>query len=357
MDQQLKNSLFFLGRPLSPLYSSAMKTRTYLYRKGLFKQHRLKVPVISVGNLTMGGTGKTPFVIYLARLLKNKGFNPAVVSRGYRGKSSAAVNIVSDGCSVLLSPEEAGDEPVLIAEKIPSVVVATGKKRYHPATAAVENYQSDIILLDDGFQHLGLYRDLDLVLFDIDHFAGNSRVFPGGELREPVSALNRCDAFILTGHSDVNADRTAKIEELLLNKFPDKRVFAISRTFSGFYRYEFSPTSIHKTVSAGQNIPAKVFAFSGIAHPRRFYQMLEAYGVAISATRDFVDHHTYSKNDIAAICKEAAGKDCSALITTEKDIVKLNSSHQCSLPVFVPELAYAPNDNLSLFISDRLDQK
>ena len=357
MDQQLKNFLFVLGRPLSPLYSSLMKARAYLYRKHLFKQHRLSVPVVSVGNLTMGGTGKTPLVICLARTLKNHGYSPAVISRGYQGASKAAVNIVSDGERIKMSAEEAGDEPVLMANRLPSVVVLTGKKRYIPAAHAIEKYQSNLVVLDDGFQHLALSRDLDLVLFDIDHFAGNSRVFPGGELREPVSALNRCDAFILTGRTADNTDRAIKVEQILLDRFPDKRVFTVSREFSAFHRYDFNETVIQKTEIEQSQMSSSLCAFSGIANPQRFYRMLDTYGFDVATTRDFGDHHAYSPDDVAAICSQAATKDCSALITTEKDIVKFDVSHTFSLPVFVPVLDYSFDDDFIAFITECVKQK
>lgn len=354
MDQQLTNRLFFIGRPLSPLYSAIMKARAYLYKKRVFTQHRLSVPVISVGNLTMGGTGKTPLVISLTRMLKTHGYCPAVISRGYHGGAKAAVNIVSDGEHIKMSPEEAGDEPVLMANNLPATAVLTGKKRHLPATHAIEKYQANLIVIDDGFQHLSLSRDIDFVLFDIDHFAGNSRVFPGGELREPVSALNRCDAFILTGLTEDNSDRAVKVEEMLLDRFSEKRVFTVSRTFSAFHRYDFNDTRIQKTEIQQGQIPSNIFAFSGIANPQRFYQMLDTSGINITATRDFDDHHSYSTRDIVAISSQAAEHDCSALITTEKDMVKLTLPHTFSLPVFVPVLDYSFDDDLVAFITERI---
>ena len=357
MDQQTKNRLYLLGRPLSPLYGSAMKARAWFYRKGIFKQHRLSVPVVSVGNLTMGGTGKTPFIIYLARLLGERGFKAAVVCRGYRGKSRAPVNIVCDGEQLLMTSRDAGDEPVMMARKLPSAIVATGRKRALPARQAVETYRADLILLDDGFQHLSLYRDIDLVLFDIDHFAGNSRVFPGGELREPVTALSRCDAFVLTGLREDNRDRAASIEQLLLEKFPDKESFRLSRSFSSCIRYDFNGPSLDMKQIDMTDVAPKLFAFSGIAHPERFYRMLESSGCDVMATRDFGDHHAYRQKDISLICEEARKNCCSALITTEKDMVKFDSSHRFSLPIFTPVLEYAVHEGLLEFITHRICQR
>jgi len=331
-----------------------MKIRASLYRRRLLKTYRVDVPVISVGNLLMGGTGKTPFVIHLAELLQERGFRPAIVSRGYHGAARAGVNIVSDGSKILMNPVEAGDEPVLIAEKIPGAVVATGKKRYLPAAHVIKTYQANLILLDDGFQHLSLFRDIDFVLFDIDYFAGDSRVFPGGELREPVSSLKRCDAFVLTGLSEDNAERAEKITALLSTRFPGKRIFSTARVFSGYRRYDFDGYEATSRVAEQADIPAALYAFSGIAHPQRFHHMLESAGFDLSGKEDFGDHHTYLPGDIDSVSRAAAQNKCPALVTTEKDIVKLDSSFRCELPIYVPALSYEHNQGLIDFISERL---
>jgi len=194
--------IFKLGRPLSPLYSCLMANRSTFYRKGYFTQHRLEVPVISVGNLVMGGTGKTPLVQYIADLLVCHNRKPAVLSRGYKGTSQLPVNIVSNGKEILMNAVEAGDEPRLLADTLPGVAVLTGKKRFLTGRYAIDNLVIDTVILDDGFQHLAVQRDLDLVLFSVHKLLGNGRVLPGGELREPISSLHRADAFIITGVSE-----------------------------------------------------------------------------------------------------------------------------------------------------------
>ena len=181
----MKRLGFMLGRPLAPLYSLAMLARAQGYRRGLFASHKMPVPVISVGNLLMGGTGKTPLVQYLAQLLQNEGWKPAIISRGYGGRAKDRVNVVSNGQQVLLDAVQAGDEPLLLAESLPGVPVLTGIVRHLPAREAIA-MGADVLVLDDGFQHLAVQRDVNLVLFNADRLAGNSRVFPGGELREPV---------------------------------------------------------------------------------------------------------------------------------------------------------------------------
>jgi len=158
----------------------------------------LKVPVISVGNLTLGGTGKTPTVVFIAELLKENGYHPAVLSRGYGGESTLGLNVVSDGREVLLPPEEAGDEPVMMARRLDGIPVLTGKSRYITGRFAIDNLGADILILDDGFQHLPLHRDLNILLCDHKNPFGNGCIFPAGELREPLGEIERADVICIT---------------------------------------------------------------------------------------------------------------------------------------------------------------
>ncbi|HSH13716.1 MAG TPA: tetraacyldisaccharide 4'-kinase, partial [Desulfurivibrionaceae bacterium] len=183
-----KQMAFRIGRPLAPLYAGMMRLRAEAYQRGWLASERLSVPVVSVGNLTMGGTGKTPMVIEVVRLLQALGKRAAVVSRGYGGLARGPVNLVSDGERIWMAAAEAGDEPLLLAESLPGVPVLTGVRRVLVARYAIEKLGAEVVVLDDGFQHLPLHRDLDLVLFKGPDFLGNGRVFPGGDLREPLSA-------------------------------------------------------------------------------------------------------------------------------------------------------------------------
>ncbi len=356
MNSRGHSTFFFMGRPLSPLYSAAMKLRALLYQKNILTSQSLEVPVISVGNLSMGGTGKTPMVIYLGRFLADRGFRPAVVSRGYHGRAKGAVNIVSDGNAILMQSKEAGDEPVLISSRLPGTVVATGKKRYLVGEEVIRAHDCNLVIMDDGFQHLKIARDIDLVLFDADHFAGNSRVFPGGELREPVSALHRCDAFIITGVTEHNFERAGKCEDLLKERFACKPVFKVSPTYSNFYKYDISPSSINKSVVAQSDIPEYLFAFSGIAQADRFYKMAEQQGIALGGRKSFRDHHLYEANDIMKLTHLATHAGAEGFLTTEKDIVKLSETHHCRFPFYVPVLDYARNVSLESFIINNLNE-
>lgn len=350
MSKLSKKTLFAVGRPLGPIYSQAMKFRALLYRNHIFKSHSLAVPVISVGNLTMGGTGKTPLVIYLAKLLKEIGHNPAVVSRGYRGTARQPVNIISDGSSILMSAEAAGDEPFLIASSIPGIVVATGRKRISPCREAIETYGCDTIILDDGFQHLSVTRNIDLVLFDVDHFAGNSRVFPGGDLREPISALKRCSAFLLTGITPSNQKRADKCRKLLNNKFPEKPVFPITRAYSHGLKYTPVSSGFQQESIALSKIPHDLFCFCGIANPGRFRELINEYAIGYTGFETFEDHHEYSEQDVTRLNSKAASTSAQGFLTTEKDISKMRPFIKGNLPFYTPVLEIPRNQQLNDFI-------
>jgi tetraacyldisaccharide 4'-kinase len=323
---------FALGRPFSPIYSLTMRLREHLYRRGILQSYRLEVPVVSVGNLTMGGTGKTPMVQYLARQLQSHGYHPAIVSRGYGGAATAKVNVVSDGSTLLLDAKEAGDEPRLLAETLPGVQVLTGIVRRLPAQRAVE-MGADVLLLDDGFQHLQIVRDIDLVLFNADRLAGNSRVFPGGDLREPVAALNRATGFVLTGVDDVNRERATRFGELLRARFPH-----IAIAYTG-YKVEslvaLTPLGIIEPVPADRIEHEHCFGFCGIARPESFRQTVATQGIELAGFHSLADHQRYSSTLVNAILAKARQSGASCMLTTEKDLVKLAPhSHAFSLPLY-----------------------
>ena len=326
-----RNALFLLGRPFSPFYAFLMNIRSSMYRAGLFRVTRLNVPVISVGNITLGGTGKTPIVQYIARLLQSWGWNPAVVSRGYGGTSKEKINIVSEGGQPLLEASYIGDEPRLHAEVLNGIAVLTGPARRHPAQKALE-IGADVVVLDDGFQHMALARNIDIVLFNTDKLAGNSRVFPGGDLREPVKALKRCDAFILTGTSERNSERAERFKDVLAQRFPDRPVFIAHYTPSDIVRYNSKGSPV---LLGEEKKDVTVFhAFRGIAHPGNFEQTLEEMGINVAGFKAFPDHYPYCPDDIQELNRLAESAGANALITTEKDMVKLKELSS-SIPVYV----------------------
>jgi tetraacyldisaccharide 4'-kinase len=306
---------------LSFPYEGAVCTRNRLFDNGFLKQKRIDCPVISVGNLTVGGTGKTPMVLLLAGMLKERGLRPAVLSRGYGGKSAAEVLVVSDGRQVFAGPEQAGDEPVLIARRLKDVPVLAGSKRAVTGQYALEHFDVDAILLDDGFQHRYLKRDLDIVLLDSRQPLGNGFLLPRGPLREPPSALGRAGiiAFTRAGDSDAKP-----VDERLSGILPGRLVL----------RTHVRPTSL--TAPDGEELPLsslqgkRVFAFAGIARPDSFRQTIESLGGAIAGFRAFPDHHRYRAEDLDRIENEAGLARADILLATEKDVVKISESPQLS---------------------------
>jgi tetraacyldisaccharide 4'-kinase len=341
------SSLFFLGRPFSPLYSLFMQVRSHMYSKGSLKSQKMDVPVVSVGNLTMGGTGKTPIVRYIARLLEKNRYKPAIISRGYGGKANRKVNVVSDGRTVYLDAGQAGDEPLLLAESLPGIPVITGVVRSFPCRFAIENFGSDILILDDGFQHLSVFRDLDLVLFNASTLAGNHRVFPGGELREPFSALARAHAFLLTGITDALKPQTEGFGRFLQENFPDRPVFVSTYTPLGCReKNSLAPLSL-------DSLPSPLHGFCGIAEPSRFQDTLVNCGLQLSGFTALKDHQSYSPELLEKIVGFAKTAGAMGLITTEKDMVKLHTLSS-PLPIFSLSMAVDINETFSDFLLRKL---
>jgi tetraacyldisaccharide 4'-kinase len=337
--------LFFLGRPFSPLYSAIMQAREKLYTTGVFGRQTLQVPVISIGNLVLGGTGKTPTVQHLARLLLQQGYHPAIISRGHGGKAKDAVNIVSDGNKILLSAISAGDEPYMLAETLPGVPVLTGIHRIIPCRQAISQFNADVIILDDGFQHLSVARDIDIVLFDGTALAGNSRVFPGGPLREPTASLKRCNAFLLTGKNSTNVERIRKFSGLLQLKFPGRPVFN-----SSLDSYELIESNGKISVELSSE---RFFGFCGIANPARFEKSLADKEIKLCDFLPLKDHVSYNQTLVSHLCKKAADCGAKKLVTTEKDFVKLRD-FDFQLPLYVLHIQYKVEQSLDLFVLNSL---
>jgi len=345
--------LYSLGRPFSPLYSWLMSARATCYRRNFFRAASFAVPVLSIGNLTMGGTGKTPMVKYVATFLQKHGYKPAIISRGYGGATKEAVNVVSDGESVLLDAVYVGDEPRMLAESLPGVPVLTGVVRRLPAARAVE-MGADVLILDDGFQHLGIQRDLDLVLFNGDSLAGNSRVFPGGDLREPVKALERCHGFVLSNIHEQNKERAVRFADLLQEKFPAKPVFLNGYSVSGIVRLtgDGRRESVHPAELAGK----RCFAFCGIARPEGFQNSLEPLKLDLAGFYALADHHAYKKSEVQMIEKKASRASATCLVCTEKDMVKLAGFH-FKLPVYALCMDVMPDPDLESFLLEFFPRK
>ena len=319
---------------LSIFYRGIIGLRNFMYESGMVPMNRLNCKVISVGNITVGGTGKTPTVIKLATLLREKGYRPAVLSRGYKGRKKRQVNIVSDGAHILMSPQEAGDEPALIAQSVDTIPVLTGKRRYITGRYAVEHFGANVLILDDAFQHRSLMRDIDIVLLDEQRPLGNGFVLPRGELREPPRALRRADIVLLTGSekgdSPVDIDSPNDQHRKSGSYLSDKPMFRAYRKPRDFIK------GITKAVYPLDYIKGKkIVAFAGIADPDAFRRTIMSIGGQIVGFIPFPDHHSYRSDDIAAIREAISDASADIVITTGKDGIKLIDFPELLHDVFI----------------------
>ena len=299
----------------SLLYRLIVFVRNRLYDRQIFKSVRLSRPVISIGNISAGGTGKTPCVILVAKILQKQGFRPAVISRGYGGASKKPVNIVCDGKAILLDSKTAGDEPLLIARSLQNVPVITGPKRDLTGQAAIDRLGADVILCDDAFQHRRLHRNIDIVLLDGRRPLGNGHMLPRGELRESPEGLKRAGCFILTRMAEPQT--------------PDERIGTIARqsgipVFSAAHRFiEVIQPAVGTRIQPGDIRHKKICAFCGIAKPDSFEKLLVESGMEILAFNPFPDHYAFSKTDLEALMDQFNHLQADYLVTTEKDAMRL----------------------------------
>ena len=300
-------ALRLLLAPLALLYGMALRIRALLYQAGILATRRLPCPVISIGNLTVGGTGKTPVTILVARELQHRGCRVAVLSRGYGGSLEGQVAVVSDGESLLLGPEQAGDEPCLLARRVSGLIVVIGSDRYQAGLMALERFRPDLLLLDDGFQHIRLHRDLNILLLDATRPFGNGWTLPLGMLREPRTALKRADLALFT--------RCHGTEPLPALTVPTSRSY---HRLTGFLS-----AVTGEAVPLEQLQQGRVAAFAGIAEPSSFFEALRQIGIAPVATLNLPDHEPYHAAGLEQIEHLIASAEPDWLITTEKDGVKL----------------------------------
>ena len=304
----------------SCLYGLGVKLRLAAY--GHVKRRSLPGIVVSIGNLTVGGTGKTPTACMLAEWAKDEGYRVAILSRGYGGRYRTKVLEASDENGINAGPVQAGDEPILLARKLKGVPVIISKERYLAGSLAAEKFKSNFFILDDGFQHLALRRDLDLVLIDALSPFGNGHLLPWGPLREPVGQLNRADAFIITrpqkdrsGHG-VNGILRSRLSDKLPDKqlywgdhIPEKVVFPNKER-------EYEPEFLKGK---------RLMAFAGIAKPEVFRQTLLRLGSDLVYFKGFQDHYVFSHRELANLVAKKACLKADYLLTTEKDWVRMEN--------------------------------
>jgi len=309
---------------LSLLYRVIIRARCWLYRKGIFKSKKLPCKVISVGNISLGGSGKTPATHYIARLLRKNNFKVAILSRGYKGKENSKINLVSDGAQVFLNPRYSGDEPYMLAKKLKGVPVLTSKDRYQIGEYAINYFNSSVLILDDGFQHIRLKRDLDILLIDSQTVSGNNYLFPRGILREPLENLKRADIILITRVK--TPEEYSGLSNTIRGIREDAEIFCVH--FQA--KYLIDPLGEKKGLDYLKG--KRVLAFSGVAGPRHFMVSLEELGAIVVEELIFPDHHWYSSKDYKRI--EDFSRDIDYVVTTEKDMVKLDGSFLNNVETF-----------------------
>ncbi len=312
--------------PISAFYSLITRFRAYLYENKILRRKRLPRPVISIGNLTVGGTGKTPVSAYLADKLMKKGVKVALLSRGYKGNMEGETAIVSDGEKIFLSPEECGDEPFLLASSLSGAIVATGVDRHEAGIMSMKHFSPDIFLIDDGYQHLKLHRDMDILLLDYANPFGNGLTLPAGALREPLSAIRRASIVILTRApadksvftESGNNDPYEKEADSVLRLIGEKPSCTASYRIKSFESLAKTPS-----LSPEELKGTPLFAFAGIADPKSFFEELKLKGLNIVGEKSFPDHFEYNSDSFSALSAAMRSSGARFLVTTEKDGVKL----------------------------------
>lgn len=326
---------------LAYVFSGLVQLRLWLYRKRILRDQPLGCLVLVVGNLTVGGTGKTPVVEMFAKALRDRGRKVAILSRGYKSKApplwqkwwfrlnhiaEPPPRVVSDGVKVWLDSEVAGDEPYMLARNLPGVVVLVDKNRVKAGAYAIKQFGCDTLILDDGYQYLPLKGRLNLLLIDKTNPFGNGFTLPRGILREPIKHLARASYVLLTKSKGV---RDTELEAMI-NKFnPGVEIIECAHQ-PQYLQHIATGERLPLTALAGR----KIGAFSGIAAPEGFEAFLREAGAHLATTRRFVDHHRFTPQDLVDVFAEAQAAGVELMITTEKDAVRLNASEKTTIPCY-----------------------
>ncbi len=302
-------------QPLALGWRLGVALRLQAYRRGWLKTRRLSHPVVSVGNLTVGGTGKTPFVAWLTERLQRRGLRPAILTRGYKRRSRESLIALEPSLGRAPDPRQVGDEPAWLARALPQVPIVLGADRYAAGRLAEQRFGVDVHILDDGFQYLSLARDMDIVLLDVTQEFSDRALIPAGRLREPCSALTRAHVVVLTrvDHADPK-----NLEEQVRRINPRADVYHASTELCAL-----------RDLGSNRQVPseglrgAPVMAFCGIGNPQAFLADVKRWGYTVAGQSVFPDHHVYTNSDVASLQARARQCGAKALVTTEKDSLNL----------------------------------
>lgn len=342
-NEKLKRALLW---PPAKLYELAVRLRVAAYETEYLKQKSLDVTVISVGNLTLGGTGKTPLTHYIARYLKSEEQSVAILTRGY-GRQSAGMRVINDpgqkrGAQPAGSYREFGDEPSMLARSLPDVPIIVNKDRYEAGRWAEREVGAQVLVLDDGYQHLALARDLNILLIDANDPFGGFEMPPFGRLREPLYGIKRADAVIIT-----HADRP----------FDQAQTLGIIKHYCGDkvpVMYFYSTITELRHLATGEVYDAKSFSgwnfavACGIANPHAFTEDVLQIGINIVAESFFPDHHAFAQRDLDQITRAAREAGADAIVTTEKDAVRMDGLGHGDVPIYAARLELESDDEVRL---------
>jgi tetraacyldisaccharide 4'-kinase len=328
--------------PLSAVYSAVTRARVAAYRRGLLSVSKLAATVISVGNLTTGGTGKTPLVEWVCRTIDavahegvRDGKKICVLTRGYGKENPKTQVVVSNSTELLASESQAGDEPFMLANNLLGIAaVISNPNRVAAGRWAIENLHSEVFVLDDAFQHVRLFRDLDIVTIDATNPWGGG-MLPSGRLREPLSGLSRADCVVITRTEQV--DDIGAIKEAVRRFAGDAPILSARMRTKGFRRVDGSPTETAELLSQ------PIAAFCGIGNPDSFFAHLRHEGYQLAFTQTFPDHHRYNQSELDSLVSEAKASGATSLLTTAKDATKLQPFN-IELPCYILDIEISIDD-------------
>lgn len=321
----LSDSMNPMLMPLAKTYGMGVQLRAHAYRRGWLKSRQLSRPVVSVGNLSVGGSGKTPLVAWIVAALLRHGYKPAILTRGYGRRRGADVIVLGPRAGRTASSRDVGDEPALLAQMAPQVPILICADRYRAGRLAEERFGVDVHVLDDGFQHFALHRDLDLVAVDVTQRLSDGALLPAGRLREPCSALKRSDLILLT-RAEIQDAGPVEDQIRLIN--PRAKIFRSSTALQGLVE-----VANHRLAAPEVYAGQPMCAFCGIGNPRAFFTDLGRWGFTVGAQVAFRDHHVYGVTDVERLQAVARNSGATALLTTEKDLMNLPRDRKFELPV------------------------
>jgi tetraacyldisaccharide 4'-kinase len=333
--------------PLSAIYGGVTRARAAAYRRGWFSVSKLDAPVVSVGNLTTGGTGKTPLVEWVCRTIAAEtGKSICVLTRGYGRADPRTQVVVSDGNKLLANEREAGDEPFLLAGNLIGIAaVISNPDRTAAGEWAIEHLRSEVFVLDDGFQHLRLARDLDIVTVDATNpwGDGGGHLLPYGRLREPRTSLARAGSIVITRMEQAeNPAATKNAVQELAGGIP---IFTSQMMISG--TRNLTSENIEAKNEPKNPVAQTIAAFCGVGNPASFFNQLRREGYQLAFTRAFPDHHNYNQTDVTRLVNDAKASGAAALFTTAKDAIKL-ASLEFELPCYVLNIQISIDDAAAL---------